>query len=217
MKLTFISLFDNFIETFKDHSIIKNALKKELLEIEWVNPRDFSVNGRVDDNVYGGGRGMLLLLEPLVNLIKTIKTEDSILIYLSPRGQIYNQKIAKNFSNKKHLIFLSGNYEGIDSRIRNFIDYEISIGEFILTNGELPSLILADSIIRLIPGVIKEESFKDESFENNLLEYDHFTKPANFLDLKVPEVLLSGDHKKIKDWRRKNSISNTIDYIWKKN
>ncbi len=217
MKITFISLFPEYYDSFKKHSIIKNAINKKLIEIEEVNPRDFSLDGQVDDYIYGGGSGMLLMIEPIVKAINSVKTDDSYVVLVGPRGKTLNQQKVKSMTNINHLILLCGHYEGIDSRIKNYIDEEISIGDYIITGGETASMIIADSIIRLLPGVIKEESHQDESFENNgLLEYDQFTKPINFDGHEVPEVLTSGNHKDIKKWRKQNSIDRTIELKLKK-
>ena len=218
MKISFITIFPEIFETFKNHSIIKKAIRQELIEIETINIRDFvlSKNNSVDDYIYGGGHGMLMLLEPIVLAIESVKTSDSYIIFLGPKGIRLNQEKSKeiaNFKKHKHLIIISGHYEGIDSRIKYFIDEEISIGDFILTGGEYASIILVDSIIRLLPGVLKIGVTEDETFENNCIEYDQFSKPIDFRGYKVPEVLLNGNHKKIKLWRKKNSLDNTINYL----
>lgn len=212
MKITFISLFPEYYESFKNHSIIKNALNKELVEIEQVNPRDFTEDGKVDDYIYGGGSGMLLMIEPIVKAIKSIKTDDSYVALVGPRGNALDQQKVRSMTTIKHLILICGHYEGIDSRIKNYIDEEISIGDYIITGGETASMIIADSIIRLLPGVIKEESHQDESFENDgLLEHDQFTKPLSYDGHNVPEVLTSGNHEDIKKWRKQSSIDRTIE------
>ncbi len=212
MKITFISIFPKYYDSFIGHSIIKNAINKGLVEIETIDPRDFSKDGKIDDTLYGGGSGMLLMIEPLVKAIRSVQTNDSYTILLGPRGRTLKQEKARKMVGIKHLVLISGHYEGVDSRIYEYIDEEISIGEYILTGGETASMIVADSIIRLLPGVIKEESHQEESFENDgLLEYDQFTKPIEFEGYKVPEVLLKGNHKDIKKWRRQNSIDKTIE------
>lgn len=217
MKITFISLFPEYYNSFKKHSIIKNALAKELITIEAINPRDFSVDNQVDDYMYGGGSGMLLMIEPIIKAIRSVKNEDSYIVLLGPRGKVLDQNKVRSMINIKHLILVCGHYEGIDSRILNYIDEEISIGEYILTGGENASIILADSIIRLLPGVIKEESHQDESFqEKSLLEHDQFTKPLDFEGYKVPNELLNGNHKDIKKFKRQSSIDRTIEKELKK-
>lgn len=217
MKITFISLFPEFFNEFLKHSIIKRAIEKQEVSFDFVNPRDFAFKGKVDDTVYGGGSGMLLMIEPIVKAIESVKNKDSYIIFLGPRGKIYNQKKARILKKYKHIILISGHYEGIDARIYDYINEEISIGEYILTGGEIPSMIIADSIIRLLPNVIKEESHQNESFEENLMESDHYTKPLTFRDKNVPEVLLSGNHKEIKKWREENSKKNTKKYLKERN
>lgn len=217
MKITFITLFPEYIESFKNHSIIKNAISKNLIEIEQVNPRDFTEDGKVDDTLFGGGSGMLIKIEPIVKAIKSVRTDNSKVILLGPRGSVHDQESAISLSKEKHLILISGHYEGIDARIKHYIDYELSIGDFIVTGGELPSMVVADSVIRLIKGVIKEESHLNESFMNKkILEWDNFTQPREFEGHKVPEVLLTGNHKLIDEWKKQNSIDNTVEKILKK-
>lgn len=213
MKITFISLFPKYYEGFIEHSIIKNAINKKIIEIEVISPRDFSKNNMVDDYIYGGGSGMLMMIEPIVEAIRSVKTTNSHVVLVGPRGKTLNQKIVREMStNIEHLILICGHYEGVDARIKKYIDEEISIGDYILTGGETASMIIADSIIRLLPGVIKEESHQDESFENNgLLEHDQFTKPIDFEGNKVPEVLLNGNHQEILKYRRQSSIDRTIE------
>lgn len=224
MKISFITLFPEYFEAFKKHSIISKSIKNELISIEIIDIRDYAKDKhkKVDDYIYGGGKGMLILIEPVVEAIESVKTDKSFTIFLGPKGKRFNQNKAKEFSNyfftKKidHLILISGHYEGIDSRIKYFIDEEISIGDFILTGGELPSMVLADSIIRLLPSVLGKEVIEQETFENNHLEYDQYSKPIDFRGKKVPDVLLSGDHNKIILWKKKNAINNTIDYLIRK-
>ena len=212
MKITFISIFPDYFNSFKQHSIIRNALNRKLIEIETVNPRDYSMKNQVDDTLYGGGSGMLLMIEPIVRAINLVKNKDSHIVLLGPRGKTLNQTKVRTMTKIKHLILICGHYEGVDSRIRNYIDEEISIGEYILTGGETASIVLVDSIIRLLPGVIKDESHQDETFENDgLLEYDQYTKPIDYDGHIVPNVLQSGNHKNIKKWRRQNSIDRTIE------
>ena len=217
MRITFISLFPEYYNDFKKHSIIKNAINKKIIKVETINPRDFSIDNQVDDTIYGGGSGMLLMIEPIVKAINSVKQENSHIVFVGPRGKVLNQKKVKDLGSKKHIIFICGHYEGVDSRIINYIDEEISVGEFILTGGEIASMMIADSIIRILPGVIKEESHKNESFEKDgIIEYDQFTKPIDFEGHKVPSVLVSGNHKDINKWRKQNSIDRTIELELKK-
>ncbi|EQJ42671.1 tRNA (guanine(37)-N(1))-methyltransferase [Clostridioides difficile P23] len=197
-----------------DESIMKRAVEKGIIEVYIYNIRDFSNNKhkKVDDYPFGGGVGMVMTPQPIYDTYKHIITTHNIsnpsVIYLTPKGKVYNQSIAKQMSLKEDIILLCGHYEGVDERIIDLIvTDEISIGDYVLTGGELPALIMIDSISRLIPGVLnQEESFEEESFKDNLLEYPHYTRPRDFEGLKVPEVLLSGNHKKIDEWRREESI-----------
>lgn len=216
MKFTIITLFPEFVEKITQHSIVKRAIKKGLVSINLVNPRDFSQKQKIDETVFGGGDGMLMMIEPIVKAIRSIEDPYKKVYLMGPRGPKFNQTTAKKFANSiKHVVFIAGHYEGIDSRIKNYIDGEISIGDFILTGGELPAMMMADAIIRLLPGVIKEGSHLNESFENNLLEHDHYTQPREFEGNKVPEILLSGDHGKIRRFREENSREITIKHLLK--
>ncbi|BDU67487.1 MAG: tRNA (guanine-N(1)-)-methyltransferase [Candidatus Tyloplasma litorale] len=218
MKITFISLFPEYYKGFIKHSIIKNAISKKIIEIEIINPRKFSQNNKVDDALYGGGSGMLLMIEPIVKAIRSVKNSDSYIVLVGPRGSKLKQDKVKSIAkNVKHLILICGHYEGIDSRIKYYIDEEISIGDYIITGGETASMVITEAIVRLIPNVIKNDSHMDESFENNgLLEYDQFTKPVEFEGHHVPQVLLSGNHYDIKKFRRQNSIDKTIEVLLRK-
>lgn len=213
MKIDVITLFPEIIELYINMGIIGKALEKRLLNINYVNLRDFSNDRhkRVDDYPYGGGPGMLLKPEPIYNAIYELKSKDSHIIYLSPKGSRLNQNKVKKLANKSHIILIAGHYEGIDQRIiDNFVDEEISVGDYILTGGELPALIIIDSISRLVPGVLgSKESIIEESFNDNLLEYPQYTRPKDFMGLLVPDVLLSGNHGKIAEWRRLKSIEIT--------
>lgn len=211
MKITFISLFPEMFDTFSSFSIIKKAVNFEKVTIESVNIRDFANNNDVDDYIYGGGPGMLMKIEPIVKALESVKKQDSFVILTSPKGKIHNQKNAKKLAKKKHIIFICGHYEGIDARIYQYIDQEISIGQFIVTGGEIIAEIIADSIIRLIPGVINDDSIIEESFEDQelLIECDHYTKPRVFRDQNVPEILLNGNHKEIEMWRKNSAKKNT--------
>jgi len=211
MKISILTLFPNMFDGFLNESIIKRAKEKKKVEVEIINFRDYSTlnNNQVDDTPYGGGAGMVLMCQPIFDCIDDIKTDDSIVIMMTPDGKTYNQKMAKELTNKKHIIILCGHYEGFDERIRSIVDVEISIGDFVLTGGEIPAMAISDSIIRLLDGVINEESLLNESFEDDLLDYPVYTKPANFRGLMVPEVLLSGNHKKIDEWRNNARIEKT--------
>lgn len=211
MKISILTLFPNMFDGFLNESIIKRAIDKKKVEIEVINFRDYSTsnNNQVDDTPYGGGAGMVLMCQPIFDAIDKIKTEDSLVVMLTPDGNKYNQSMAKEFSKCKHLILLCGHYEGFDERIKKIVDMEVSIGDFVLTGGELPAMVISDSIIRLIEGVINKESLISESFEDDMFDYPVYTKPANFRGIKVPEVLLSGNHAKIDEWRKNKRIEKT--------
>lgn len=211
MRIDILTLFPNMFKNILEESIIKRAIEKNLIEINIINFRDYSPlnNQQVDDTPYGGGSGMVLRCEPIFLAIDDIKTPESKVILLTPEGKTYNQSTAKEFSKEKHLIIICGHYEGFDERIKTLVDCEISIGDFILTGGEIPAMILIDSISRLVDGVITSGSLESESFENNLLDYPTYTKPREYRGLTVPEVLLSGDHKKIEQYRKEMQIKKT--------
>ncbi len=204
MRIDILTLFPNMFDGFLNESIIKRAREKGLVEINIINMRDFTPykNGQVDDYAFGGGSGMVLMCEPVYNAINSVKDENSKVILTSPRGKKFNQSIANNLKNEKHLIIVCGHYEGFDERILNFVDEEISIGDYVLTGGEIPSMAITDAITRLIDGVISKESLDSESFDDGLLDYPVYTKPREFMGYEVPEVLLSGNHKKINEFRQ---------------
>jgi tRNA (guanine37-N1)-methyltransferase len=202
MKITILTLFPEIFNDFIKTSIVKRIIAKELVEIEVVNFRDFSddKNKRVDDYQFGGGGGMIIKLQPIVAAIKKYRTKNSKVILLSPQGKQFKQKIAQSYSKQKHLILICGHYEGFDERIENYIDEQISIGDYVLTGGEIPAMVIVESTIRLLDGAISKQSLESESFSNgNLLDYPVYTKPIDFEGHKVPDVLLSGNHKKIAD------------------
>ncbi len=211
MKIDILTLFPEMFASVFQESIIKRALDQKLVEINVINFRDFSqdIHHKVDDTPYGGGNGMVLMCQPIYDCIESIKTKDSKVIMLTPDGKKYEQKIAYDLSKEKHLILLCGHYEGFDERIRKIVDLEISIGDYVLTGGEIPAMVLADSIIRLIPGVIEEESHLVDSFNDQLLDYETYTKPEDFRGMKVPEVLLSGNHQKIDEFRKNSRYNRT--------
>lgn len=204
MRFDILTLFPKVIEAYISESIIKRAIEAQKIEVNIINIRDFTLlkNGQVDDTPYGGGRGMVLMCEPVVRAIEAVKKEDSKVYLLTPQGKTFNDNLANELVNStKHLILVCGHYEGFDERILNFVDGEISIGDYVLTGGELPALVVLDTLSRFIPGVIQEESFMNDSFKDNLLDAPVYTKPREFRGYKVPEVLLNGDHKKIAEYR----------------
>jgi len=211
MKIDILTLFPNIFDGVFTESIIKRAKEKGLIEINIYNFRDWSedIHKSVDDTPYGGGAGMVLSCDPIFKCIESLKNENSLVIMLTPDGSLYNQKMAIDLSKEKHLILLCGHYEGFDERIKSICDMFISVGDYILTGGEIPSMILVDSITRLLDGAISKESLDDESFNNQLLDYPTYTKPRNYRGMEVPDILLSGDHQKIKDWRKSEQIKKT--------
>ena len=211
MKIDVLTLFPGMYENFLSESIIKRALEDNKVEINIHNIRDYTVykNNQVDDYPFGGGGGMVLMCDPIFRAIESLKKEDTQVIMMTPSGKVFKQKIAYDLSKEKHLILLCGHYEGFDERIKSIVDLEISIGDYILTGGELPSMVVMDSIIRLINNVISSESLECESFDNNLLDYPNYTKPAEYRGMKVPEVLLSGHHENIRKYRLEEQIKRT--------
>ena len=211
MRIDILTLFKEQFNGFLETSIIKRAIDKKQVEINLIDIRDFVQNKhkQVDDTVYGGGSGMVIMVEPVVLALESVKTKDSKVILLTPSGKVYNQEKAISLSKEKHLIIICGHYEGIDERIKHFVDMEISIGDFVLTGGEIPSMVVVDSITRLLDGVITKESLESESFNDNLLDYPVYTKPRNFRGYEVPEVLVSGNHERIKEYRQEERIKRT--------
>lgn len=211
MKIDILTLFPSMFDGFLENSIIKRAIENKKIEINIINIRDYSKDPhkKVDDYGFGGGAGMVLRVDVLYDAIMAHKKENSKVILLTPQGETYNQKKAYGLSRENHLILVCGHYEGFDERILSFIDEEISIGDYVLTGGEIPSMVLTDSIARLIDGVILKDSHLNESFQDNLLDYPVYTKPKSFMGLEVPEVLLSGNHKKIEEYRQNARIQKT--------
>ena len=211
MKIDILTLFPNMFDGFLNESIIKRAIEKEAVTINVVNFRKYSKlnNSQVDDTPYGGGAGMVLMCDPIVSAIEDLKTDDTTVILMTPQGMPYKQEIARNLKLKKHLILVCGHYEGFDERIRSFVDMEISIGDYVLTGGELPAMVICDSVIRLLDGVIREGSHVEDSFTDNKLDYPTYTKPYDFRGMKVPDVLLSGNHQKIAEYRLEESLKRT--------
>lgn len=208
MQIDILTLFPEMFNGFLTESIIKRAIEKEKVKINIINFRDYTTDphGKVDDTPFGGGAGMVLQVEPIYNALEKIKTKNSHIILLTPSGKTFNQQKAKTLTKHNHIILICGHYEGFDDRIKQLVDEEISIGDFILTGGELPAMMISDAIIRLLDGVINKESLESESFNEELLDYPVYTKPRDFKGMKVPEVLLSGDHKKIEEYRKQEQI-----------
>ena len=208
MKIDILTIFPEMFDGFLNTSIIKRAIEFGKVDIKVHNFRDYSMDKhkKVDDYPYGGGAGMVLMCEPIFRAGEDIKTDDSIVIMLSPSGQVFNQSIAIDLSKEKHLIFLCGHYEGFDERIKTIVDMELSIGDYVLTGGEVPSMVITDAITRLIPGVITSGSLDSESFNDGLLDYPVYTRPEVFRGMRVPEVLLSGHHKNIEKYRQDEKV-----------
>lgn len=212
MKIDILTIFPNMFNGVFNESIIKRAINDGKVEINIHNFRDYSKDPhqKVDDTPYGGGAGMVLMPQPIFDCVEHLKKDGTKVILLTPDGLEYKQKMAYDLSKENHLIIICGHYEGFDERIRTLADIEISIGDYVLTGGEIPAMVLTDSIVRLIPGVINERSHLEDSFnENYLLDYPTYTKPREYRGMEVPEVLVSGDHAKIDAWRREQSIKKT--------
>ncbi len=212
MIIDIVTIFPEFFDTFLSTSIIKRAITLKQVDIRLHQIRDYSHNKHhnIDDTPYGGGVGMLMTFPPFYDVIMKLKTEKSMVIYLSPQGKLFNQKIAKKLVKMEHLILLCGHYEGIDARVESLIDMELSIGDYILTGGEIPAMIISDAVTRLIPDVIHEDSAEEDSLQNGWLKFPQYTKPEAYQGYSVPEILLSGHHQKIADWRKEQQVRKTF-------
>lgn len=211
MVIDVLTLFPNMYDNFLTESIIKRAIDSGKVSVNIHNIRDYTVynNNQVDDYPFGGGGGMVLMCDPIFRAIDALRDDDAFIIMMTPGGIVYKEKVAYDLSQKKHLIILCGHYEGFDERIKTIVDMEISIGDFVLTGGEIPSMVVMDSVIRLIPGVINSNSLTSESFNDNLLDYPNYTKPVEYRGMKVPDVLLSGHHENINKYRHEKQIELT--------
>ncbi len=212
MKVDIVTAFPDMFSSLLSESILKKAQENGFLEAKVHDLRGYTTDKhrQIDDTPYGGGPGMLLKVEPLHRAIEELKGPDSYIVLLTPQGKILKQELTQALSKKNHLIMVCGHYEGVDERIRSFVDEEISLGDYILTGGELPAMVLLDAVTRKLDGVLgSSESLAEESFEKGMLEYPQYTKPAEFEGLKVPEVLLSGHHQKIEEWRKEKSLHRT--------
>ena len=204
MKIDILTLFPNMFDGFLNESIIKRAIDKKKVDIRVYNIRDYSVfkNKQVDDYSYGGGAGMVLMCDPIFRAIDDLKKDNTLVIMLTPSGKTFKQSDATKIAGFKHIILLCGHYEGFDERIKTIVDLEYSIGDFILTGGEIPAMAIIDATVRLLDGVINKESLESETFTDNLVDYPVYTKPSEYRGLKVPEVLLSGHHENISKYRQ---------------
>jgi tRNA (guanine37-N1)-methyltransferase len=213
MRLDFLTIFPAIFDGPFGESIIKRARQKNLVDIRLVNLRDFTTDKHrtVDDRPFGGGAGMVMKCEPIFAAVESLRTPSSHVILLCPQGTRFSQAKAQELSQREHLIFICGHYEGVDERVRqHLVNEELSIGDFVLTSGNLPAMVIADAVIRLLPGVLgSEQSAVEESFSQNLLEYPHYTRPEDFRGWHVPEMLLSGNHAAIADWRQEQSLDRT--------
>jgi tRNA (guanine37-N1)-methyltransferase len=214
MRITVLTLFPKLFDNFLTQSIIKRIIQKKLVKIEIVDFREYSQDKtkRVDDYQYGGGPGMIIGLPSIVNAIRAYKTKDSKVVLLSPQGQTYTQVKAKTYTQYKHLILIAGHYEGFDERLIHYVDEIISIGDYILTGGEIPAMVVIESVIRLLEHGINKESLDYETFDRHLLDYPVYTKPLQFEEHSVPQVLLSGNHQLIKEYRLQQQIQKTKKY-----
>ena len=208
MKITILTLFPEMFEGFLTNSIIKRAIGKKVVEVKIINIRDYTKDkyGRVDTPPIGGGAGLVMKCQPIVDALKVVSSASSKKIMLSPRGKQYSQEIARIFAKEEDLVLLCGHYEGIDERVNDYVDELISIGDYVLTGGEIGAMAIADSVIRLLDGAITDVSLEEESFNDNLLEYPQYTEPKDFEGKKVPDILYTGNHTAIEKYRRKESL-----------
>ena len=214
MRISIVTMFPEMLDSLYQSPIVQHACQKGILQLEVIDIKDYADGSfrHIDDSPYGGGAGMIMRVEPVWNVLQKIQTGCSYTIIPTPVGYVYNQNKARQLAVKEHLIFICGHYEGIDERVYSFCDERISMGDYIMSGGEYATMNIIDSIVRLLPGVIKKESTDNESFENGLLEYPQYTKPVSFNGLSVPEVLRSGNHEKIRKFRLKQSLVNTLTY-----
>lgn len=213
MKISIITLFPEMFIGFKETSIVKKAILKEIVEVETVDMRGFTEDkhNRVDDYPYGGGAGLVLMCQPVVDAIEATRTKDSIVMMMTPQGRTFNQQFAQELSiATEHLILVCGHYEGFDERIRDYVDIEVSLGDFVMTGGEIAAMAISDAVIRLVEGVITRESHEDDSFSDGLLEYAHYTRPREYRGKEVPEVLVSGHHENVRKFRLESSLRKTM-------
>ena len=214
MKIDILTLFPEMFTGFLNASIMKRAIASEIVTIEIHNFRDFSQekHHHVDDTPYGGGQGMVLQVTPIVECLKTITTPQSTVVLMSPQGRTFTHQVAQEFATFEHLIIICGHYEGFDERVRDYVDMEVSIGDYVLTGGELSSMVICDATIRLLEGTIRQSSHEDDSFANGLLEYPQYTRPYEYDGNKVPDILLTGHHENIRKWRLYKSLEKTYNH-----
>ncbi|WP_029608646.1 tRNA (guanosine(37)-N1)-methyltransferase TrmD [Mycoplasma simbae] len=213
MKINFLTLFPNYFKPFSEESIVAKAIEKGLIAIQTVDFRMFSKDKhrKVDDEIYGGGHGLLLQVEPIDLALDSLENRGGYKILVTPQGKKFDQQMANRLAQHEQITFISGRYEGFDERVVELVDEEISIGDYVLTGGELPSMVMADSIIRLVPGVIKQESYQFDSFQNEgYLDYPQYTRPREYKGMKVPEVLFSGNHAEVDKWKKEAQYQKTL-------
>lgn len=213
MKITILTIFPEFFDRFLDNSIVKRAIAKGVVSFEIVNIRDYSLdkNHRVDDHPIGGGAGLVMRLEPLVHCLRDHSTEKTHKIYLGPRGKTFTQEDARRLSRMEEVLLVCGHYEGVDARFSSYVDEELSIGDFILTGGEIPAMAIADSVTRLLKGAISDDSTKEETFDDGLLEYNQYTYPDEFEGQRIPDILFCGNHEAVASYRHRESLILTYE------
>lgn len=211
MRITILTICPEQFESFLETPLISRAENAGILKMEIIDIRDFAPGSfrKVDDSPYGGGAGMILRCQPVLDALDSVRSDKSHVVILAPSGKTFTQADAHRLSKEEHLVFICGHYEGMDARIFPHADEVMSIGDYIVTGGELPAMVISDAVMRLVKGTIKEESVLDESFENGLLEYPQYTRPADYKGEKVPAVLLSGDHEAVEKWRREQALELT--------
>lgn len=214
MKITILTMFPEMLESLKNAPVTQHAQRDHLLDLETVDIREYAGGSfrHIDDSPYGGGAGMIIRCQPVLDALKTVQTDESWTVIPSPCGKVFDQKKAHALCHKEHLILIAGHYEGIDQRVYGHCDETLSLGDYILSSGEYACMVIADAVIRLLDGVMKKESTEEESFENGLLEYPQYTRPESYEGERVPDVLLSGNHEEIRKWRLQKSMETTLKY-----
>ncbi len=210
LKISILTMFPNMFDSMNENPVVKRALDRGLLELEYVDIKNYARGSfrRIDDSPCGGGPGMIIRIDVIMKALQAVRRDNSLVVLLSPKGRLYSQTLAHEFADKEHIILICGHYEGIDARIEKHVDLMLSVGDYILTGGEIPAMAVTDSVARLL-GTIREGSTADESHENILLEYPQYTKPAEYMGDCVPEILLSGNHEKVEQWRHEQAVETT--------
>lgn len=213
MKITILTMFPQLFDSFREGPVVQRAIRKGSLQLEIMDIKEFAPGSfrHIDDSPFGGGAGMVMRCQPVLDALRSVREEDSVAVAMTPAGTVFCQNIARRYAQMEHLILLCGHYEGMDERIYRHVDEELSVGDYILTGGEIAAMAVSDAVIRLLPGALRDESTSEESFENGLLEYPQYTQPAVYEGEAVPDVLLSGNHGKIRRWRLKESLRKTLE------